>query len=108
MALGDLLWLAVVLLGLVVVIIAPRVAWHVLVSYRQQARYAKQVGLAASGGVPPPEPPPPPNLWRGPRHPGLVPGARGVAGGRVAPPVVVFTRHPKNRRRRTTWCRRPA
>ncbi len=41
MALGDLLWLAVVLLGLVVVIIAPRVAWHVLVSYRQQARYAQ-------------------------------------------------------------------
>jgi hypothetical protein len=93
MALGDLLWLAVVLLGLVVVIVAPRVAWYVLVSYRQQARYAKQVGLVASGGVPPPEPPPPPNLWRVQYRFGLIGGALGLAGGLIAIVMLVMSSH---------------
>lgn len=93
MALGDLLWLAATLLGLVVVIVAPRVAWYVLVNHRQQARYAKQVELAATRGVPPPEPPPPPSLWRVQRRFGLIGGILGLAGGLIAIVVLVISTH---------------
>jgi hypothetical protein len=92
-ALADLLWLAAVLVGMVVLIVAPRVAWYVLVSHRQQVRYARQVQLAASRGVPPPEPPPPPNLWRVQYRFSLIGGALGLAGALIAIVVLVISSH---------------
>jgi hypothetical protein len=93
MALGDLLWLAVVLLGMIVLIVAPRVAWYVLVNHRQQVRYAKQVQFAASRGVPPPEPPTPPNLWRVQYRFSLIGAALGLAGALIATVALVIGSH---------------
>ena len=93
MELGSLLWLAAVLLGMVLLIVAPRVAWYVLVSHRQQVRYAKQVQIAASRGVPPPEPPSPPDLWRVQYRFSLIGGALGLAGALIAIVALVINSH---------------
>jgi hypothetical protein len=92
--LGSLLWLVAVLLGMVLLIVAPRVAWYVLVSHRQQVRYAKQVQIAASRGVrPPPEPPSPPDLWRVQYRFSLIGGALGLAGALIAIVALVINSH---------------
>jgi hypothetical protein len=93
MAVGDLLWLAFLFIGMAIVIVAPRVVWYVLVSHRQQARYAKQVQLAASRGDPPPEPPPPPDLWRVQYRFGIIGGVLGLAGGLIAIVVLLISNH---------------
>jgi hypothetical protein len=93
MGLGDWLWFAALLLGLVVTIVAPRVAWYVLVSQRQQARYRKQVRAAASRGLPPPEPPAPPNLWRVQYRFSLIGGALGLVGALIALVVFIVSTH---------------
>ncbi len=93
MELGSLLWLAAALLGMVLLIVAPRVAWYVLVSHRQQVRYAKQVRIAADRGVPPPEPPSPPDLWRVQYRFSLIGGALGLAGALIAIVALVINSH---------------
>jgi hypothetical protein len=90
MGLANLLWLTFVLLGMALLIVAPRVAWYVLVSHRQQVRYAKQVEIATSRGVPPPEPPSPPDLWRVQYRFILIGGALGLVGALIAIVVLVM------------------
>src|SRR6266702_7246633 len=99
MGLGNLLWVVAVLLGMVLLIVAPRVAWYVLVSHRQQVRYAKQVQIAAIRGVPPPEPPSPPDLWRVQYRFSLIGGALGLAGVLIAIVALVINSH----RSRKPW-----
>ena len=88
MAISDLIWLAAGLLGLVVVIVAPRVAWRLLISQKQHARRRKQLILAARRGEPPPASPGPPNLWRVQYRFAMIGAALGLAGALIA--VIVF------------------
>ena len=93
MAMVDLIWLAGALMGMIVLLVVPRVAWYVLVSHRQRARYAKQLQLAASRGVPPPDLPLPPNLWRVQYRFSLIGGVLGLAGALIAVVALVISSH---------------
>jgi len=89
----DLFWLVGSLLGVGLLIVVPRVAWYVLVSYRQQARYAKQVQEAAKRGMSAPDPPSPPDLWRVQYRFSLIGGFLGLAGALIAILVLVISSH---------------
>lgn len=92
-SLADLIWLGGCLLGVGLLIVGPRVAWYVLVSSRQRARYETQVQEATKRGTPPPEPPLPPDLWQVQYRFSLIGGVLGLAGALIAILVFVMGSH---------------
>ena len=85
---ANLIWLGGTLVGLVLVIVVPRLAWYALMSYKQRRRYHRHLQLAASRGMPLPAPPSPPDLWGVTYRINRIAAVLGLAGGLIA--VVVF------------------
>ncbi len=85
---ANLIWLGGILVGLVLVIVLPRLAWFVLMSYKQRRRYHRDLQLAASRGMPLPAAPSPPDLWGVTYRINRIAAVLGLAGGLIA--VVVF------------------
>ena len=85
---ANLIWLGGTLVGLVLVIVVPRLAWYALMSYKQRRRYHRDLQLAASRGMPLPVPPSPPDLWGVTHRINRIAAVLGLAGGLIA--VVVF------------------
>ena len=87
---ANLIWLGGTLVGLVLVIVVPRLAWYALMSYKQDRRYHRDLQLAASRGMPPPAPPSPPDLWGVTYRINRIAAMLGLAGGLIAIVVLVI------------------
>lgn len=90
---ANLIWLGAALVGLALLIVVPRVAWYVLMSYRQRLRFKRELQLAASQGLPPPAPQSPPNVWAVTYRINRIAALLGLAGGLIAVAVLVITSH---------------
>ncbi len=88
---ANLIWLGGTLVGLVLVIVVPRLAWYALMSYKQRRRYHRDLQLAASRGMPLPAPPSPPDLWGITYRINRIAAALGLAGGLIAIVVLVIS-----------------
>jgi hypothetical protein len=90
---ANLIWLSAMLVALVLVIVVPRVAWYVLMSYRQRLHYQRELQLAASQGMPPPAPPSPPNVWEVTYRINRIAVVLGLAGALIAVVALVISGH---------------
>jgi hypothetical protein len=88
---ANLIWLGGILVGLVLVIVVPRLAWYALMSYKQRRRYHWDLQLAASRGMPLPAPPSPPDLSRVTYRINRIAAVLGLAGGLIAIVVLVIS-----------------
>jgi len=87
---ANLIWLGGILVGLVLVIVLPRLAWFVLMSYKQRRRHNRDLQLAASRGMPLPAAPSPPDLWGVTYRINRIAAVLGLAGGLIAVGVFVI------------------
>jgi len=90
---ANLIWLGAALVAVVLLIVAPRLAWYLLISYRQRLRYKRELQLAASRGMPSPAPPSPPNIWEVTYRVNRIAAVLGLAGGLIAVVVLVINGH---------------
>ena len=88
---ANLIWLGGTLVGLVLVIVVPRLAWYALMSYKQRRRYHRDLQLAASRDMPLPAPPSPPDLWGVTYRINRIAAVLGLAGGLIAIVVLVIS-----------------
>jgi len=88
---ANLIWLGGILVGLVLVIVLPRLAWFVLMSYKQRRRHNRDLQLAASRGMPLPAAPSPPDLWGVTYRINRIAAVLGLAGGLIAVVVLVIS-----------------
>ena len=90
---ASVIWLGGALVALVFLIVAPRVAWYALMSYRLRNRYKRELQFAASRGMPPPAPPSPPNLWEVTHRINRIAAVLGLAGALIAVVALVISSH---------------
>jgi len=90
---ANLIWFGGVLIALVFLIVAPRLAWYAVMTYKQRLRYRRELQLAASRGMPPPTPPSPPDLWDVTYRIHRIGAVLGLAGALIAIVVLVMCTH---------------
>ena len=90
---ANVIWFGGVLIALVLLIVAPRLAWYALMSYRQRVRCRRELRLAASRGMPRPTPPSPPDLWGVTYRINRVAAVLGLAGALIAVVVLLISTH---------------
>jgi hypothetical protein len=90
---ANVIWVGGVLIALVLLIVAPRLAWYVLMSHRQRVRYSRELQLAASRGMPPPTPPSPPDLWKVTYRINRIAALLGLAGALIGVVVLAMCTH---------------